>query len=382
MTIPSKLPDVGISIFTRVGQMARAAGALNLAQGFPDFGVDPELPRLIDHYTRAGYNQYAPDVGVAELRRAISGMLGLLYGYAPDVNQEITVTIGATEGLFSSFQALIHPGDEVIYCEPAYDSYAPGIRLAGGTPVAVHMEPPGFDLSPDRIAAKISPRTRMIVLNNPHNPTGRVFSSGFMQELTKLLHDTDILLLSDEVYHNITHEGRHESVLRYPGLRQRAVVAMSFGKTFHATGWRVGYVVAPPKISKEIRRVHQFNTFSAYTPVQYALADYLAQPERYLGLAPMFRAKRDRFLAGVSSGPYRVLPCAGGYFACLDFSQHAFAGSDLELVERLIREFGIAAIPLGEFYAPPRRTGILRFCFAKEDEKLDRAAALLNSLRL
>jgi methionine aminotransferase len=318
---------------------------------------------------------------VAELRRAISQKKELLYGYAPNPDEEVTVTIGATEAIFSSLQALIHPGDEVIYFEPAYDSYLPGIRLAGGIPVAIPLKAPRFAVDWNLVRTKISPKTRMIIINNPHNPSGTIWSEADIQKLTQILEGTNILLLSDEVYQHLTYDGQpHLSILRYPDLYQRAVVTMSFGKTFHATGWRVGYAIAPPEISAEIRRIHQFNTFSAHTPTQFALADYLSTPQHYLELPQIFEQKRDRLLNQLA-GCFRILPCAGSYFACLDFSNY-WSGSDLELAEKLIHQHGIAAIPLGEFYTQPRKTGILRFCFAKQEESLDRAAAILNGLEL
>ncbi|PHI19499.1 methionine aminotransferase [Lewinellaceae bacterium SD302] len=380
MQITSKLPDVGTSIFTRIGMMASKYQCLNLAQGFPNFGVDPRLPELIDQHTKAGKNQYAPATGVTELRRAISRKKELLYGYAPNPDTEITVTIGATEAIFSSIQALVHPGDEVIYFEPAYDSYVPAIRLAGGQPIALSLNAPDFEVNWDEVRQKINERTRLIIINNPHNPSGTIWSEADMHELQQLLEGTNILLLSDEVYQHLVYDGQiHHSVLRYPKLYRRAVVTMSFGKTFHATGWRVGYAIAPPEISAELRRIHQFNTFSAYTPVQYALADYLAEPEHYLQLPEQFQARRDRFLAGLSKASFQLLPSAGTYFVCADFSDQ-WSGSDLELAERLITEHGIAAIPMGEFYEDKRKTGLLRFCFAKDEKTLDEAAEILTKI--
>lgn len=382
MQITSKLPDVGTSIFTRIGKLSRQFDALNLAQGFPDFGVDKRLPELIDHYTKAGYNQYAPDTGVAPLRDAISKKIAGLYDYTPDVNQEITVTIGATEAIFSSLQALVHPGDEVLYFEPAYDSYAPGIRLAGGIAVPIPLEAPHFKIDWDRVAEMINERTRMIIINNPHNPAGTTFKAADLLRLQKLLAGTDILLLSDEVYQHLVYDGEvHQSVLRYPELYARSVVTMSFGKTFHATGWRIGYAIAPPEISKEIRRVHQFNTFSAYTPVQFALADYLQDAQHYLHLPAFFQQKRDRFINGLKAAPFKLSHCAGTYFVCLDFSDY-WSDSDLELAEHLIQHHGIASIPIGVFYSQPTKTGLLRFCFAKQDEVLDQAANLLSNISL
>lgn len=382
MTLHSKLPDVNTSIFTRIGGLANAAKALNLAQGFPDFGVDPLLPELIDQFTRKGYNQYAPDIGVADLRKAISQKKGLLYGYAPDPDQEITITIGATEALFSTFQALIHSGDEVIYFEPAYDSYAPGIRLAGGIPVPINLNPPDFKISWANVEAMITDHTKMVVINNPHNPSGSILTHQDLEQLEALANKYDLLVLSDEVYQHLTYdEAIHHSVLRYPALFSRSVITMSFGKTFHATGWRLGYAIAPPEISKEIRRVHQFNTFSAYTPVQYALASYLSVPEHYLNLPLQFQRRRDRFWGQLNNDAFKKLPCKGTYFACLDFSE-LWDGTDFDLAVKLINDHGIAAIPLGEFYGPPRKTGIMRFCFAKGNEKLDKAAEILNNLKL
>ncbi len=381
-SIRSKLPDVRTSIFTRIGRLAKQHGALNLAQGFPDFGVHPQLPTRLAHHASAGRNQYAPDVGVYRLRQAISAKKERLYGYAPDPATEITVTNGATEALFSTFAALLHPGDEVIYFEPAYDSYVPGIRLAGGIPIPIALDVPAFRVDWKRVAKTIGPRTRMIVINNPHNPSATTLTANDLEELRRITAGTDILVVSDEVYQHLIYDGRvHQSVLGYPELYARSVVAMSFGKTFHATGWRMGYALAPPAISAEIRRVHQFTTFSAFTPAQYALADHLAEPAHYLELPAFFQRKRDLFLEGLAGSAFPALTSAGTYFCCLDFSAH-WPGSDLALSEHLIVEHGIAGIPLGEFYEDRRRTGLLRFCFAKEDEVLRRAGHVLSNLRL
>ncbi|MEM9836385.1 MAG: aminotransferase class I/II-fold pyridoxal phosphate-dependent enzyme, partial [Bacteroidota bacterium] len=257
MNLTSKLPTVGTSIFTRIGRLAHAAGALNLAQGFPNFPVDPALPQLIDTYTRAGKNQYAPDIGVAALREAISQKITGLYGYSPDPETEITVTIGATEGIFSSLQALIHPGDEVLYFAPAYDSYLPGIQLAGGVPVAINLHPPHFKIDWNEVRNKITSRTRMIIINNPHNPSGTILSAEDLMALQSIVTDTNLLILSDEVYQHLVYDDQiHQSVIRYPELYARSIVTMSFGKTFHATGWRIGYVLAPPQLSAELRKIH------------------------------------------------------------------------------------------------------------------------------
>ena len=380
--IKSKLPNVGTSIFTRIARLAKEHGALNLAQGFPSFGVHPHLPERLAHHAAAGRNQYAPDIGVTKLRRAIGTKIERLYGYAPDPATEITVTCGATEALSSAFLALVHPGDEVIYFEPAYDCYVPGILLAGGTPVPIPLDAPHFRIDWDRVRTTVGPRTRMILINNPHNPSGTMLTAQDLEHLQRITAGTDILVISDEVYQHLTFDGReHQSVLRYPELYARSVVAMSFGKTFHATGWRMGYAIAPPEISAELRRVHQFTTFSAFTPAQYALADHLAEPSHYLELPEFFQAKRDVFLDAVSGSEFRAIPSEGTYFCCLDFSNH-WSGTDLALAEHLIADHGIAGIPLGEFYTDKRRTGLLRFCFAKEDDLLRRAGRLLTELSL
>ena len=376
-TPTSKLPEVETSIFTRIAQLAVKHDALNLAQGFPDFGIHPDLADSLAKHAADGRNQYAPAIGIEALRRAISEKNARLYGYGPDPDTEVTVTNGATEALSSAFLALIHQGDEVIYFEPAYDSYVPGIRLAGGTPVPIALDAPDFRIDWVAVREKIGPATRMIVINNPHNPSGTVLAAADLDALQALTTGTDILVVSDEVYHHLTYDGRaHQSLLRYPELYARSVVTMSFGKTFHATGWRLGYALAPPALTAELRRVHQFTTFSAFTPAQYAMVDHLKEPAHYLELPDFFQRKRDLFLEAVAESNFAALPCRGTYFCCLDFSRH-WSGSDLALAEHLIVEHGIAAIPLGEFYSDKRRTGLLRFCFAKEDEVLRAAGRLL-----
>lgn len=369
------------SIFTHVARLTHQHGALNLAQGFPDGGVHPDLTERLAHHAAAGRNQYAPDVGVRALREAISAKVHDCYGYAPDADSEVTVTVGATEALAATFLAFLRPGDEAIYFEPAYDAYRPGIERAGARPVAVPLAGPDFRVDWDHVASLLKPRSRVLALNNPHNPSGTILDEADLAALERITQDRDLVILSDEVYQHLVFDGRqHLSVLRYPELRRRAVVTMSFGKTFHATGWRLGYAIAPPELSRRLRAVHQYLTFSAFTPAQYAVADHLAEPRHYRELPALFQRKRDRFLAAVAAAPFPALPSAGTYFCCLDFSAY-WSGSDLALAEHLIRAHGLAAIPLGEFYHDRRRTGLLRFCFAKADDKLDRAGEILTQIR-
>ena len=378
-SVNSKLPDVGTTIFTVMSQLAADCEAINLSQGYPDFDAPAGLLDRVVHHLRAAHNQYAPMAGLPVLREAIAGKLARVYARDADPQHEITVTSGATEALFSAIEAFVHPGDEVIVLDPAYDSYDPAIRLAGGTAVHVPLSDPGFALDLDALAAAITPRTRMLVLNTPHNPTGAVVPAADMQRLAEIVRDTDILLLGDEVYEHMIYDGeRHESLLRYPELAERSLAVFSFGKTYHATGWKIGYVVATPALTAEFRRVHQFVQFCVATPLQYALADFLrSDPQHYLDLPAFYQRKRDRFVTLMEPSRLELRPSAGTYFQLADYSAITDE-PDTDYARRLTREHGVACIPVSVFCAsPPAGQRLLRFCFAKGDDTLERAAEIL-----
>ncbi|MBN8280931.1 MAG: pyridoxal phosphate-dependent aminotransferase [Gammaproteobacteria bacterium] len=374
----SKLPDVGTTIFTVMSGLAADHGAINLSQGFPDFPAPAALLDRVVHHLRAGHNQYAPMAGLPALREAIARKTLAVYGRAVDPDTEITVTSGATEALFSAIEALVHPGDEVLCLDPAYDAYDPAIRLAGGRPVHVPLSPPAFAIDWDRLRAAVTPRTRLLVLNTPHNPTGAVLSAADMAELADLVRDTRLLVLGDEVYEHIVFDGRrHESLLRHPELAARSLVVSSFGKTCHATGWKVGYCVAPPALTREFRRVHQFVQFCVVTPLQWALADFLdSDPGHYLGLPAFYQAKRDRFCQLLAGSRFRLTPSAGTYFQLLDYGAITDE-DDVAFARRLTIEAGVACIPVSVFCAEPPAARLLRFCFAKDEATLARAAEVL-----
>lgn len=378
----SKLPRVGTTIFSVMSALAAESGAVNLGQGFPDFDCDPKLIDAVNDAMRKGLNQYPPMTGALPLRQAIADKIETLYGHAYDVDTEITVTAGATQGILTAMLCAVREGDEVIVIEPAYDSYVPAITLAGGTPVFVPMtlDEDGYAVSWDAVAAAVTPRTRMIVVNSPHNPTGSVFSAADMAALADIVEGTRILVLSDEVYeHMVFDEQRHESVCRHPRLAERAFVVSSFGKTYHVTGWKIGYVAAPAMLSDEFRRVHQFNVFAVNAPMQYGLATYLLDPTPYLDVAPFYEHKRNLFREGLAGTRFRLLPARGTYFQCVDYT----AISDMpeaEFSRWLTREIGVAAIPVSAFYDEPRESGIVRFCFAKKDPTLKTALERLSRL--
>jgi methionine aminotransferase len=378
MTISSKLPSVGTTIFTIMSQLAAKHGAINLSQGFPNFEVDQRLKDLINHYVQGGFNQYAPMSGVPELRQAIARKKALVYGAQVDPEREITITNGATEAIYSALAALVHPGDEVIIFEPAYDSYAPAIAVNGGRVVPIRLVSPDYRIDWNEVQEKVTDRTRMIMINSPHNPTGTTLKQADLEALRQVVADTQILILSDEVYQHLIYDDQpHESILRYPDLFQRAVVTMSFGKTFHATGWRIGYAIAPPAITEEIRKVHQFNTFSINRPLQHALADYLAEPGHYLDLAGFFQRKRDLFRSAMEETPFEPLPCSGTYFMLARYGNFSTL-DDQAFARWLTQEIGVAVIPMSSFYSDGTDEGIIRFCFAKTDELLLKAANLLK----
>ena len=378
---PSRLPRVGTTIFTVMSALAQEHGAVNLGQGFPDFDCDPRLVDAVERAMRAGHNQYPPMAGVAALREALAAKIEALYGHHYDPGSEITVTAGATQAILTAILALVHPGDEVIVLEPCYDSYEPNIELAGGRVVRVPLRPGSFRPDFDAIAASLTPRTRAILVNTPHNPSASTWTAAEMQRLAELLRPTDVIVIADEVYEHMVFDGApHESVARHPELAARSVVVSSFGKTYHVTGWKVGYAAAPAPLTAEFRKVHQFNVFTVNTPVQHALAAYLADPAPYLGLPAFYEAKRDRFRAGLAATPLRLLPSTGSYFQCVDYAalpDHRDR-SELEFCRWLTTEVGVAAIPLSAFYAAGFEQRIVRFCFAKREATLDAALQRLR----
>ena len=382
--LTSRLPGVGTTIFSVMSALAAETGAVNLGQGFPDFDCDPRLVDAVAAAMRAGLNQYAPMTGVPALRQAIAAKLQALYGRAYDAECEITVTAGATQAILTALLALVQPGDEVIVLDPCYDSYVPGIALAGGTAVRVPLTPGSFRPDFDRIAAALSPRTRALIVNTPHNPSGTVWQQADMLRLQELLAPTGVWLISDEVYEHMVFDGvPHASAARFPGLAERALIVSSFGKTYHVTGWKVGYVAAPAALSAEFRKVHQFNVFCVNMPVQHGLAQHMADPQPYLELPAFYQRKRELFRAGLAGTKLRLLPCEGSYFQCVDYRGLALPERDLSeaaFCEWLTREVGVAAIPLSAFYGDGFEQGVVRLCFAKRDETL--RAALERLARL
>lgn len=379
---PTKLPRVGTTIFTVMSQMAAEHGAVNLGQGFPDFPVPQRLVDALDAAMREGHNQYAPMTGVPALRQAIAAKVRHCYGAGVDADAEVTVTSGASEAIFNAIQAVVRPGEEVVVLDPAYDCYEPAIDLAGARAVHVSLDPASFAVDWERVRAAITPRTRMLMVNSPHNPSGAMFSAADMQALEALLEGTDIVLLSDEVYEHIVFDGaRHESVLRWPRLRERAFVVSSFGKTYHCTGWKVGYCIAPPALSAEFRKVHQYNVFCTFAPAQHAFAAMLREaPEHDQALGAFYQAKRDRFRQQLLGTRLKPLPVAGGYFQLVDYSEVSDL-PDLEFVKWLTVEHGVTAIPLSPFYAqPPAGQRLVRLCFAKNEATLDAAIERLRRL--
>jgi len=374
----SRLPEVGTTIFTIMSKMALEHGAINLSQGFPDFPVDHVLVDLIHTRMREGFNQYAPMPGTPALRQIIATVIDQTYNRRTDPETEITVTAGGTEALFSVIASLVHPGDEVIVFDPAYDSYNPAIRLNGGVPVHINLRYPDFSIDWDLVKSKITPRTRMIMVNTPHNPSGAVLSADDLKTLERIAIEHDLIVLSDEVYERIIFDNiRHESVLHYPALVERSVAVFSFGKTFHATGWKVGYAVAPAKLTTEIRKAHQFVTFSVNTPVQLALAEYMTVPDHYKNLGSFYQKKRDYFLAGIKGSSFEPMACHGSYFQSLSYA--AISGlPDMQMAEELTKKHKVASVPVSAFYHDKTDNKLLRFCFAKQEKTLDQAIDILR----
>jgi len=378
--VSSKLPDASTSIFAVMSKLSTEEKAINLSQGYPDFPSSPELIALVNKAMKEGFNQYAPMPGIYSLREAISEKIEMLYGTSYDPETEITVTAGATQAIYTIITSLVQKDDEVIIFAPAYDCYDPTIRLNGGKTVELELKAPDFKVDWEEVKAAISEKTKMIIINTPHNPTGSVLSRQDMLTLQELVKDTKIIILSDEVYEHLIYDGlEHQSIARFPGLAERSFLVASFGKTFHSTGWKMGYCAGPVALMKEFRKVHQFNVFSVNHPVQKALATYLEDKEHYLSLPKFFQAKRDLFLDAIKDSKFSFTPSSGTYFQLLDFSGIS-KESDLELAKKWTREQKLASIPVSAFYNKRIDQKVLRFCFAKSDETLLRGAAILNAI--
>ncbi len=378
LDITSRLPETGTSIFTVMSRMALEHGAINLSQGFPDFPVSTTLIDLINENMLAGHNQYAPMPGVPGLRKVIAEVVGKTYNRITNPETEITITAGGTEALFSTIAALVAAKDEVILFDPSYDSYAPAIRLNGGTPVQINLNPPDFSINWDRVKSKITSKTKMIMINTPHNPSGAVLTENDLKTLEAIALKHGLIVLSDEVYERIIFDNlTHESVLKYPDLASQSVAVFSFGKTFHATGWKTGYTVAPEYLTREIRKAHQFITFSVNTPVQMALATYMRNSENFLHLGEFYQQKRDYFLQQIRGSSFEPLPCHGSYFQLLSY-RHITDKSEADMAEWMTREHKLASIPVSAFYKDKSDNRLLRFCFAKNEDTLQKAAAILR----
>lgn len=378
--LKSKLPNVGTTIFTVMSALAAEKGAVNLGQGFPDFDCDSKLIDAVTDAMKRGLNQYPPMAGVPALREAIAAKVAHLYGHRYDANTEITVTAGATQAILTIILAVVHPGDEVIVLEPCYDSYVPNIELAGGTAVRVPLTPGTFRPDFEKIAAAITAKTRAIIINSPHNPSGTVWSEADMRKLQDILAPTNVLLISDEVYEHMVFDAqRHHSAARFAGLAARAFMVSSFGKTYHVTGWKLGYVAAPAPLSAEFRKVHQFNVFTVNTPMQHGLAAYMADEQPYRDLPAFYQRKRDLFRSGLAGTRFKLLPCEGSFFQCVDISEVSALG-EADFCKWLTTEIGVAAIPLSAFYGNGFDQRVVRFCFAKKDETLNTALQHLAKL--
>ena len=380
MQVSSKLPHVGTTIFSVMSALAQEHGAINLSQGFPNFPSSEKLTDLVCHYLKAGYNQYAPMPGLPELREQIARKAHRMYGVEVDPAQEITITAGATQAIYCAVAAFVHPGDEVIIFEPAYDCYGPAVEVNGGKPVGYEMQAPDYQVDWNAVQSLVTPATRMIIINTPHNPTGSTLQASDMLALRQLTAGTDILVLSDEVYEHLIYDGQeHQSVLRFPDLRERSLATYSFGKTFHNTGWKIGYCIAPPALMREFRKVHQYNTFAVHRPTQHALADYLKDPTAYQSLPGFYQQKRDLLMSELKDSRLRPLPCAGTYFCNFDYSAISQA-PDATFTRWLIEEHGVAAIPVSAFYESGKDERVIRLCFAKTEETLREAGAALRGV--
>lgn len=378
--IKSKLPGVGTSIFAVMSQLANEHNALNMAQGFPNFMCSKELVSLVNKYMSKGFNQYAPMPGVMALREQIAIKTEKLYSARYNPETEVTVTGGGTLAIYAAIVALVSPGDEVILIEPAYDSYAPSVKLAGGIVKYARLQHPKFTIDWNEVKKLVSFKTRMIVINTPHNPTGTVLTAADMQKLEKIIDKSDILVLSDEVYEHIIFDGvEHQSVCRFPKLAQQSIIISSFGKTYHTTGWKTGYFLAPENITREIRKAYQFMAFAANTPIQYALADYLKKEEEYLNLPAFYQEKRDYFKKLMKGSRMKLLPCGGSYFQCVSYDKISEL-PDTEYAIQLTKEHKLASIPISVFYHNNADNKVLRLCFAKDNEALEKAAEVLMKL--
>lgn len=377
LNIHSKLPNVSTTIFTVMSALAKEHNAINLSQGFPDFNPHPDLLMAMDKAMRGAYNQYAPMAGYLSLREKIAQKVEVLYGANINPEFEVTITAGGTQGIFTAILSVVRENDEVIIFAPAYDSYAPTVELAGGKPVWFDLEAPDYKINWQHVQRLINQRTRLIIINTPHNPTGTVLSDEDMQQLEKLTKGTDIFILSDEVYEHIVFDGKkHQSVLRYPKLAERSFVINSFGKTYHTTGWKIGYCIAPQNLTAEFRKVHQFNVFSVNSAAQMAFDSILDKPDLYLELNDFYQQKRDFFRSAIQSSRLKLLPCEGTYFQLATYSKIT-EEKDTEFVRRMTRDMGVAAIPVSVFYRHHVDDSVIRFCFAKEEETLKRAADLI-----
>jgi methionine transaminase len=380
MSIISKLPQVGLTIFSEMTRLALQHGAINLSQGFPDFDTHTRLQDLVAKYIRGGHNQYAPMEGVGPLREAIAEKTFRLYGAVYDPGSEITITTGGTQAIYAAVTAVVHPGDEVLLVEPAYDCYAPIVRLNGGIPVYATLEFPSYKIDWDAFARRISAKTRLVMLNFPHNPSGAVLTAQDLETLAEILRPTPTIILSDEVYEHIVFDGSdHQGMSRHPELRHRSFVISSFAKTYHTTGWKVGYCLAPHALSEEFRKIHQYMVFAVNTPIQYAYAEFLEDTQGYLSLPAFYQAKRDRFLELIRESRFRPLPCHGTYYQLLDYSGISNM-PEMDFARRLTMDFGVAAIPPSVFYHRGDDHKVLRFCFAKKEETLLAAAERLNAV--
>ncbi|WP_114748082.1 methionine aminotransferase [Pleomorphovibrio marinus] len=378
--MPSKLPYAGTTIFTVMSKLAADEGAFNLSQGYPSFDCSPKLTELVNHYMKHGFNQYAPMSGIPELRESLSEKTSRVYNVHYHPEEEVTIVSGATEAIFCAVTAVVYPGDEVILLEPAYDSYRPAVDLNGGKPVYVTLNAPDFKINWDKVKEKITPKTKAIMINSPHNPVGTVLSSQDLEELAAIVRDKDIYIISDEVYEHIVFDGeKHHSMMTHPVLRERSFVCGSFGKTYHMTGWKIGYCLAPKALTASFRQIHQFITFSTVTPMQHALADFLKEPEHYENLSQYYQQKRDRFIRAIKSSRFKFHPSKGSFFQIVSYKEITDE-HDYDLAVRLTKEIKVASIPVSVFYKDKIDNKLLRFCFAKDDEMLDRAGEILCSL--
>jgi methionine aminotransferase len=378
VNLQSKLPEISTSIFSVMSKMAVDHNAINLAQGFPDFNCSDELIELVNHYQKKGYNQYAPMGGVQKLRKQISKKIEKLYGRLYDVENEITVTAGATQAIYTAITTVVQPGDEVIIVEPAYDSYMPGVKASGGIPIYVKLNPNDYSYNWDAIRNSISDKTKLIIINSPHNPTGSLFIDDDIKQLEVLIKDTNIFIISDEVYEHIVFDGeKHISLAESDELAKRTFVISSFGKTFHTTGWKMGYCAAPDNLMTEFRKMHQFIVFSANTPIQHAYADYLEDETHYLELNNFYQKKRDIFREKIKDSKFKLLPCKGTYFQLMNYFNISDV-DDMNFSEYLAKEIGIAVIPISPFYDEGDTNKIIRICFAKRNEVLIKAAEILS----